>query len=260
MRNTLVFCVALFVATPTVAQNYRSEIDIDVVDMDLAELMDQIGRKVGVNILVDPDVHERVTIALRNVSWKTAVRVIADRTDCNIEAYPGRVVSLKKPTRVSMQYTEANVRTVLMQLANYAGANIILSSEVQGTVTLDIRDVDYMTALRAVVDTVGGGKFTVVGTGRYKVSADPVLAAESAKPKPAPVKTFEGRMISVTDRILKLKSKSGKTVNCRLPEGATARKLLLKTLKQVKEGHRVVISYRKVDKRIVVADLIAQSR
>jgi hypothetical protein len=201
-----------------------------------------------------------VTIALRRVSWKTAVRVIADRTGCTIETFPGRVTQLKKPRRVSMQYSEANVRTVLMQLADYAGANIILSNDVQGTVTLDLHDVDYMTALRAVVETVGGGRFTIVGASKIRVNADPAPAAsEETKPK-APVKTFEGRMISVTDRVLKLKTKSGKTVTCLLPKTASVRQRLVKTLKEVDKGHRVVISYRKVDKRVVVTDLIAQSR
>jgi type II secretory pathway component GspD/PulD (secretin) len=64
-------------------------IHIDVEDMDLAEVMERIGRMAGQNILVDPHVHERVTICLRDVHWRDAVDIIARMTRCEVEVRPG---------------------------------------------------------------------------------------------------------------------------------------------------------------------------
>lgn len=62
-----------------------TRIDLDVEDMDLVQVMDLIGRQVGTNILVDPAVHERVTISLRDVPWRDAVDLIARRAGCDVE-------------------------------------------------------------------------------------------------------------------------------------------------------------------------------
>jgi type II secretory pathway component HofQ len=53
--------------------------------MELAEVMELIGRQAGTNILVDPKVRERVTISLRDVPWREAVDLIARMTRCDVE-------------------------------------------------------------------------------------------------------------------------------------------------------------------------------
>jgi type II secretory pathway component GspD/PulD (secretin) len=63
----------------------RRLVNIEVQDAPLAEVMDMIGRQVGENIVVEPNVHESVTINLRNIDWLEAVEVIAERTKCDIE-------------------------------------------------------------------------------------------------------------------------------------------------------------------------------
>ena len=62
-----------------------TRIDVDVVDADLEDVMDDIGRQVGQNILVHPDVHETVTVTLRDIPWREAVELIAKMTRCEIE-------------------------------------------------------------------------------------------------------------------------------------------------------------------------------
>jgi len=52
--------------------------ELTVEDADLRDVMDQIGRAVGRNIIVEPDIHEKVTISLRGIPWKDAVDVIAN--------------------------------------------------------------------------------------------------------------------------------------------------------------------------------------
>src|SRR5579871_2105234 len=63
----------------------KREIDVTVEDADLRDVMDTIGRRVGRNIAVEPEIHENVTISLRKIPWKDAVDVIAMMTKCEVE-------------------------------------------------------------------------------------------------------------------------------------------------------------------------------
>jgi len=130
-------------------------IHVDVEDANLADVMEQIGRQVGRNILVDPNVQERVTTSLRDIPWREAVDVIARMTRCEVETRPGGILILTQPPKVTIQFTDANVRTVLQLLAAYSGKNIIISPEVRGRVTLDLKEVHWLRALHAIVKTVG---------------------------------------------------------------------------------------------------------
>ena len=130
-------------------------INVDVEDADLADVMEQIGRQVGRNILVDPSVQERVSTSLHDIEWREAVEVIARMTRCEVEERPGGILILTQPPKVTIQFTDANVRTVLQLLAAYSGKNIIISPEVEGAVTLDLKEVHWLRALYAIVNTVG---------------------------------------------------------------------------------------------------------
>lgn len=234
------------------------EIDVDVRNKDLAELMDEIGRQAGVNILVHPDVHEQVTIRLRRVSWRVAVDVIAERTGCKITSYPGGVVGLKQPRKVSIQFENASLRTVLMVLADYADASIVLGPDVKGTVTVDLQDVDYLAAMKAIVDTASSGQLVVLGTGkRFKVGDTESDAAEE-DPKPE-VKTLQGQLVKLSQDSVLVQS-DGQKLRCYLPSKKSSRAKLHATLSKVRRGARVVFTYRREGQKLVVADLIAQSR
>src|SRR5579871_2053571 len=60
-------------------------ISISCEDRDLREVMDDIGRQVGRNIVVEPEIHEKVTISLKKIPWTDAVLVIAKMTKCEVE-------------------------------------------------------------------------------------------------------------------------------------------------------------------------------
>ncbi|MDF1667611.1 MAG: hypothetical protein P1V97_38090, partial [Planctomycetota bacterium] len=135
--------------------NFRKPIDIDVVDKDLRAVMEEIGRKVGRNILVAPGVEETVTITLRDIPWTDAVKIIAKLTKCDIEQAAPKVLLLTQPPKVTIEFADANVRTVLQLLAAYSGKNIIIAPEVVGKITLSLKDVHWLRALESIVKTVG---------------------------------------------------------------------------------------------------------
>lgn len=177
MKTRLYACLAALAAVmvagvPVLAQDGASPLDaggltgaprggasqrihVDVENVDLQEVMERIGRQVGRNILVDPSVQETVTVSLRDIPWREAVDVIARMTRCEVEERAGGILVLTQPPKVTIQFTDANVRTVLQLLAAYSGKNIIISPRVDGKVTLDLKEVHWLRALHAIVKTVG---------------------------------------------------------------------------------------------------------
>lgn len=167
-RIALVAAVALAAGAPSLvfaqgeaplelgAGPQRSQrINVDVEDVDLAVVMEQIGRQVGRNILVDPSVKATVRVSLRDIPWREAVDVIAKMTRCEVEDRPGGILLLTQPPKVTIQFSNADVRMVLQLLAAYSGKNIIISQRVEGNITLDLKEVHWLKALHAIVKTVG---------------------------------------------------------------------------------------------------------
>lgn len=127
-------------------------VDIDVTDVDLAEVMARIGGQVGRNVLVDPSVRETVNVSLKSIPWREAVLVIARMARCEVEERPGGVLVLTQPARVTLQFTDANVRTILQLLAAYSGKNLVLGSDVRGTVSVDFKETNWWEALQIVAE------------------------------------------------------------------------------------------------------------
>lgn len=134
-------------------------INLDVRDKDLSELLQFISSKVGVNIIPDPDVKETVTIRFENMAWRDAIDAIARRTHCKIVEESGNYIRFTQPPTISMEFQSADIRVVLELLAKQSGANIVISSEVKGFVSLSLRDVPWQDALDTIVKTNG---YTVV--------------------------------------------------------------------------------------------------
>ncbi len=67
--------------------------------------------------------------------------------------------------RITMTATNADVRDLLPALASAAGVSLIMTPDVQGRVSVNLRDVSALEALRAVIDEAG----LTVGTSEIPV-------------------------------------------------------------------------------------------
>lgn len=128
-------------------------IDVEFEDLDLRVAMQRISDRVGSKIRVDPDVQETVTVSLRDVPWREAVDVIARMSRCEVVERDGALL-LQQRSIVRMQFTAADVRTVLQLLAAYQGKKIELPDDLQGEIDVDL--VVAEGAIQAVLDQVGG--------------------------------------------------------------------------------------------------------
>lgn len=130
-------------------------ITLDVRDKDLSEILKFISRRVGINVIADPDVDEKVTIQLDQVDWRNSLQVLARQTHCEIVDVSDRLIRFTQPPSISMEFQDADIKIVLELLAKQAGANIMMAADIQGKVSLSLREVPWREALNAIVKTAG---------------------------------------------------------------------------------------------------------
>jgi len=72
-------------------------------NISLRDVIDQISRQAGVNIVVEPQIHEKVTINLRDIPWMEAVQVIAQLTKCEVNVLRNGVYYVIDPPKVTIR-------------------------------------------------------------------------------------------------------------------------------------------------------------
>ena len=130
-------------------------VTIDVREKDLAEVLAQISEQVDVNIVVDPQVEELVTLSLEAIGWREALDVIARETNCVIIEVSDRLIRFMQPPSINIEFQDADLAVVLDLLAKQSGANIVIADDVEGKVSLTLRDVPWRDALETIVKTTG---------------------------------------------------------------------------------------------------------
>jgi len=130
-------------------------ISFDFKDKDLHDVLRFISSKIGVNVIADSTVTETVTATFDKVGWRDALEVIAQQTNCKIVERSDRLIRFMQPTTISMEFQDADIKVVLELLAKQAGVNIVMASDVQGKVSLSLRDVPWREALDTLVKTAG---------------------------------------------------------------------------------------------------------
>ncbi|HCW43819.1 MAG TPA: hypothetical protein DGU45_00750 [Planctomycetes bacterium] len=152
-------CVALL--TTDGIQAYQSGstvvdlVTIDVRDKDLKEVLAQIGTQVGVNIVPDPEIEETVTLTLDAIDWRQGLDILARETNCVVLEISDRLIRFTQPPSINIEFQDAELAVVLELLAKQSGANIVIAEQVQGKVSLTLRDVPWREALNTIVKTAG---------------------------------------------------------------------------------------------------------
>lgn len=128
-------------------------IDVTADGRDLRDVIADIASSARLNAVVDPGVEEQVTVSLAAIPAREAVELVARMSRCEVEELPGGVLVVYRPSAVSIQFTDANVRTVLQLLAAYAGKSIVVAPDVAGTLTVDIKEMRWDRALLTIART-----------------------------------------------------------------------------------------------------------
>ncbi|HIC21877.1 MAG TPA: hypothetical protein EYO84_00510, partial [Planctomycetes bacterium] len=103
----------------------------------------------------DPQVEELVTLSLEAIGWREALDVIARETNCVIIEVSDRLIRFMQPPSINIEFQDADLAVVLDLLAKQSGANIVIADDVEGKVSLTLRDVPWRDALETIVKTTG---------------------------------------------------------------------------------------------------------
>ena len=229
-------------------------VSVAAKDQPLREVLARLSRDSGHAVALDPRVEARLTLTLRDVSWRDALALIAERTRCEVQVLPGGSLYLTRPPRVSVQLSGANIQTALLLLARLGGRSIVIGPDVRGEVTLELRDVSWARALHAVAATHGfavadGEELVTVGQPRG--AAAPQGGAQ----------VLAGAFRALDPEGLRLALDGGEECVVELPpEGGRARQRLQPALERLRPGDRVALSLSSREGRLVLADLAVETR
>lgn len=132
-----------------------SRLNLRLRDRLLSDVVSRINRLSGVNIIIDPEIDDRVTIDLVDVEWRQALELVAERAGCVVIERTKNVLVVEKPARVFFAFENVDIQKVIDTIGKISGADIVTSSDVVGTVSLRMRDQPWRDALEATVKTAG---------------------------------------------------------------------------------------------------------
>lgn len=151
----LAFAALVLAASPCYAQTADTPIDLDLQDADLGEAVSSIARKSGQNAVLMPTIRERVSVKLRQVAARNALRIVAELASCEVDESVEGVLLLVQRPKVVLRFKDADIRTLIELTAAYSGKSVVIAPEVRGRVAVDIEDVGWGNALRAIVENAG---------------------------------------------------------------------------------------------------------
>jgi type IV pilus assembly protein PilQ len=169
VASSAVIPVAAVQATPAMqdtagsAQQQQSPgnqtVSFDVKDRDLSEIVDFIRKRADVNIVLAPTIQEKVTLTLKDVDWRQALDLVAERAGCVVVHVAPNLIRIEKPPRVHFAFQNVEIREVIDAIAKIGSANVVVAPEVKGSITIRLKDVPWRDALETAVKTLN---YTVV--------------------------------------------------------------------------------------------------
>jgi type IV pilus assembly protein PilQ len=159
---TLALCMA-----PAHAQapNLEARVNLRIADQTIEDVVAFLRERSGANIVViDPSPDKRisdvrVSIDLTDVPWRDALEIVAEKVHGVVEERAGAVLAVTRPTPITIEFKDVDIKEVIDTIAMASGANIVVGREVTGTITVRFKDVPWREALEVTAKTNG---FTVV--------------------------------------------------------------------------------------------------
>lgn len=144
-------------ADPPVPEPQLSEerVSLNVTDLDLSEVLRRLSGDLGRRIVADPNVEERVTVQLQNTPWREALQTIARKSHCLIVDEDRHFMRFIQPPWGPVEFRDAELRVVLELLATQSGVDLILPSDLTGTVNGLFRHPRDLPTIQELVEDNG---------------------------------------------------------------------------------------------------------
>lgn len=132
-------------------------VTLDYVNTAAEDVVNAIARATGKNLIwaAKANKQARVTVHVRNVEWRDALRMVLDQIGgVIIEETPTRVL-IDTPKPITAEWVEDDLKLVIETIGRIGDASIIVGPQVEGTVTARVVNEPWTKALEQVVRTAG---------------------------------------------------------------------------------------------------------
>jgi type IV pilus assembly protein PilQ len=141
----------------------RQEVTINVKNATVDQVVDEFRRQTGWNIVIDkkniPEDYRIDEFRVEKEKARAALDAFVEKAEISMEMVSPTLIMLSRPPRLTFNFRDADVKVVIDMIARVSGANLIVSPDVKGQITLSINNVPWQEVLNAVVKTLN---FTTV--------------------------------------------------------------------------------------------------
>jgi type II secretory pathway component GspD/PulD (secretin) len=164
-KSIHVLAAAALAATLSLAQeaNPDARVSLRVKERTLADVVSYLQQQSGANIVLKKGGEKTIDLELTDVPWRDALTLATELAGCIVETRTAGLLVIDEPRPVTYAIKDGNVRDVIETIAKLSGANIVVAPEVQGSLSLNLRDVPWRDALDVTAKTLG---FTIVEENR----------------------------------------------------------------------------------------------
>jgi type IV pilus assembly protein PilQ len=141
----------------------RQEVTIKARNATVDTIVDEFRRLTGWNIVVDkkniPEDYRIDELIIEKEKARAALAAFVAKAELSMEEVSPTLILLSRPPRLTFNFRDADIKVVIDMIARVSGANIIVSPDVKGLITMSINNVPWNEVLAAVVRTLN---FTTV--------------------------------------------------------------------------------------------------
>ncbi|HBP19110.1 MAG TPA: hypothetical protein DEA08_15150, partial [Planctomycetes bacterium] len=166
----------------------KPRVNVDVEESQLADVLAQLGRTGGLNLVAEDGIEEEVSCALYDLSLGSAARALAYLTGCELELTHGGAVLFRQRPRLRLDFQDAPIGSLGPLIGAYSGTNLLVDPKLTQRVSLHLEDARADEVIEALALACGAELQRDAAGVRYlrPAGAKPAIAAPPpAKPIPA---------------------------------------------------------------------------
>lgn len=119
------------------------------------EIADYVARIGRCNVLMSDDIDDTISIRFIADTPEEALRKLSLVLGASLERQALSTYRLVRLPRVSLRFEDTDVTTVIKKLAQLADGNVVVAEDVSGSISLQVDNVTWRSALDNVVRTAG---------------------------------------------------------------------------------------------------------
>lgn len=144
-------------------QDGEKPVTIDLKDATIEQVLDEFRKQTGISIDLDPrnipDDYRIKVFKVEKVPFREALDAFLAKADLVIAEETAALIRLVRPARVSFNFPQANLVSVIDMIARLSNANIIVAPDIMKIkelpVSVTVHDVPWNEVLNALVKSAG---------------------------------------------------------------------------------------------------------